>query len=436
MMEGKVKHILNVIEEWRKSAFSQKGMTIKKFSYLLYSSVLKKDVISGSAGLTFYTIVSSIPIFSLILIYLDADMVKSAVDAYVSMDEQMLTRIIDHAVRYAKKYHVGVCLIATFLAWYKLVSRVEHKFNKIWLVEEADDFIGTIGKVIRSLFWLLLSIPVIILIIEFFHQVWWCRLLIALVLLFFVMKYVPRCFVSYRAAFFGALVSCFAIAVLNIIFYSFGQYLTASYKESYGALLGMFFILVVYVEYFWKFILLGTSVSCVIDEHFKMYMKEECEAIAPIYELNILVLMASYIAQKGRKDNILMDVTIQQFNKDFDLPYVITKRISEKLIRCDFIQWNKKGQCWSLKNVDEDLTVGDVLLKVLTMGSYNMKYDYRLNPLWSKLAEEIKMSVGHLDTRLIDVCLSKGQGENFFPLDQTSSEVMKQIVDTKGGDLV
>lgn len=433
MMKDKLKQILNMGEDWRRSAFRQKGMSFKKFLYLLYASVLKKDVISGSASLTFYTIVSSIPIFSLILIYLDVDMVKSAVEAYIPMDESMLTRIIDHAVRYAKKYHVGVCLIATLMAWYKLVSRVEHKFNKIWLVDESDDFIGTIRKVIRSLFWLLLGTPVVIFIIEIFHQVWWCRLLIAFVMLFFVMKHIPRCFVSYKAAVFGAFVSCSMIAILNLGFYSLGQYLTTSYKESYGALLGMFFIIVVYVEYFWKFILLGTSISCVFDEHFKMYMKEECEMIAPIYELNILVLMASYIAQRGRKNDILMDVTIEQFNKEFDLPYVITKRISEKLIQCNFIQWNKKRQCWSLKNVNEDLTIGDVLQKVLTMGSYDMKYNYRLEPLWGKLTEEIKRSVGHLDTRLTDVCLPKGQGKAFFPLDQTFSEVANQIVDIKRG---
>lgn len=427
MMKGRLKQILNIGEDWRKSAFSQKGMSIKKFLYLLYSSVLKKDIISGSASLTFYTIVSSIPIFSLILIYLDVDMVKSAVEAYIPMEEQMLTRIVDHAVTYAKRYHVGVCLIATLLAWYKLVSRVEHKFNNIWLVEETDDFIETIGKVIRSLSWLLLGFPVIILIIEFFHQVLWCRLLIALVLLFFVMKYVPRCFVSPKAAACGALVSCLMIAVLNFVFYSFGQYLATSYKESYGALLGMFFILVIYVEYFWRFILLGTSVSCVLDEHFKMYMKEECETIAPIYELNILVLMASYFVQKGRENDILKDVTIQQFNKDFDLPYVITKRISEKLIRCDFIQWNKKKQSWMLKNVNEDLTVGDVLHKVLTMGLYNMKYNYRLEPLWCKLTDELKTSVIRLDTKLTEVCIQKEQGKTIFQQDQNFFEVMKQL---------
>lgn len=435
-MKDKLNQILTMGAGWRRSAFSQKGMSYKKFFYMLYSSVLKKNVISGSASLTFYTIVSSIPIFSLILIYLDVDMVKSVVEAYIPMDEQMLERIIDHAVRYAKRYHIGICLIATLMAWYKLISRVEHKFNKIWLVEESDDFVGTVEKVIRSLYWLLFGVPIVIFLIEFFHQVWLCRLLIAYFLLFLIMKYMPRCFVSYKAALRGALVSCAMIALLNFVFYSLGKYLTTSYKESYGALLGMFFILVVYVEYFWKFILLGTSASCVWDEHFKMYMKEECEKIAPLYELNILVLMASYIAQKGRKDDILMDVTLVQFNKEFDLPYVITKRISEKLIQCDFIQWDKKRQCWVLKNVNEDLTVGDVLQKVLTMGSYDMKYNYRLEPLWSKLTEEIKRSVGHLDTKLVDVCLPKGFGKTFFPLDQTSSEVMKQIDDIKEGKLV
>lgn len=360
----------------------------KRLHYLavnLMSSLegfLKDDCFSKASSLTFYTLLSIVPIlavaFGIAKGFGFESYLKSEIQNRIEQKE-ISQQLIAFSYNALEQTHVGVIasigLLALFWTSIQLLSKIEHALNEIWEVKiqrsygrQFSDYLAII--VLCPIFFVLsssLSIYAITLLDEFSHQnllikaaspyfLYMIRLMpFVLNWILFSLIYIvlPNITVNWSTAIFGGILAGTLYQIVNWIYIQF-QIGVANYSAIYGSFAALPLFLV-WVNVSWQIVLLGAEIAYHFENAVGSHSAGSTKS-TPKRHLAVAVCAhccATFL--QGQKPS-----TIQQIANDIGASPRVIRYIASELFEANLLAKNQEGGFLPAKN-PRDMSIKDVL---------------------------------------------------------------------------
>lgn len=405
---------LSEVEFWYKqrkteffnNVFRELSFSKEKFIYLIYSHFWKDKLMSAkAAALTFYTLTSIVPAFSLFMAIIKGFNIQDDLKNLVVHIIPAVTEDgVDDFMLITEQYinNTSFILINVFLAlWgcYKLKNCVEAFCNNMWQTEDKIELLGQLKDLFVDIVFIVFSFLVLCPIIHYVKNdlaIYSIGFLFVFLMLFLGNLYIPHKVVEKKNALLGAFISFALIVVFNIGFKLLWDYMICSYTSTYG-LFASLFIILVWLNFIWLFFLVGVSSACIMQKHYTLYLQDQSKHISTLYKLYLTVLTAAYFMQRKEQDpvNGKYYVNADNYTNHMKIPFVLSEQIIKELTELNLIRWESGTGSWEVYQKDNCkpiVTVGDLIEELLKRGCYDMKYDYtaiQQGAVWHSITNNI-----------------------------------------------
>lgn len=411
-----------LVENWYKqrktkffnNVFREQSFSKEKFVYLIYTHFWKDKLMSAkAAALTFYTLTSIVPAFSLFIAIIKGFSIQDDLkNLVVHIIPAVTEEGVDDFLLITEQYinNTSFILINVVLAlWgcYKLKNCVEAFCNNMWQTEDKIELLGQLKDLSIDIIFIVFSFLVLCPVIHYVKNdlaIYFIGFLYVFLLLFLGNLYIPHKDVETKNALLGAFISLALIAVFNLGFMFLWDYMIGSYTKTYG-LFASLFVILVWLNFIWLFFLIGVSSACIMQKHYTLYLRDESKHTSTLYKLYLTVLSAAYFIQRKRQDpvNGKYYVNADCYTNEMKLPFALTEQIVKELTDLKLIRWESGTGSWEVYQKDNSkpiVTVGDLIEELLKGGCYDMKYDYtaiQQGEIWHSITNNILYATTSMD---------------------------------------
>ena len=346
-----------------------KTRPLKILSYTV-KGISNHDVVTASAALTFYTLMSFVPIIAVIFAILKGFGFEENLTTYLYSNfpdyANVIDVVLDFVNRMLAKTRGGIIAAVgvAVLLWsvIKVFGNIEDVFNKIWEARKGRSLSRKLGDYLSIIFIapiLLVSSlslgTVIRNILSFLNAPWFVDILLWLVsfiliwiLFAFIYWLMPNTKVNFKSALFAGIIAGSAFLVFSLVYF-FIQGQVSSYNAIYGTFAALPLFLA-WMQTSWQILLIGGVLSFAY-QHIDCYEQDQSNE-----EMD---------ADHRRKALIAtMLAIIKYFIKDENAvtPTMISSRLNLPVgsIRDIFFELEKAGFIAELANEDEYIPAKDV----------------------------------------------------------------------------
>ncbi|MDR0510458.1 MAG: YihY/virulence factor BrkB family protein [Rikenellaceae bacterium] len=364
-----IKNILNFIVDgiWRKHESEYRSRWIRwcvrqlKIILITIGDVSKHNILVYSSALTFYTMMSLVPILALIFAVvkgfgLQANFYQNlyaSFPEYASLIDQALT-FANNLLEHTKGGVVaGVGLATLFWSVMKLFGNAETAFSLIWEVKRRrsitrkfSDYITVI--IIAPILWILSSSLSGVVrdnltgladkaYIDLLFIV--ARVIVLWGLFLFLYSVMPNTRVRLRNAFTGAAIAGTAFYIFQLA-YVWAQSSMMSYNAIYGSFAALPLFLI-WLQTSWQIVLFGAELSYAY-QNLSNY-EQERQAMGMSYRDRQKVMLAALVVIGRRFNSNAGAITYEQIAAELDLPVRIVKDVVFDLENSGFIAATRDG---------------------------------------------------------------------------------------------
>ncbi len=313
-----IKEIINFITTgiWEKKDHEYKSKkvrwAVRQFKVFIYTAkgFGEHSLVVRSAALTFYTLMSVVPIAALVFGIAKGFGLETRVNEYLYSTfpqyDQLITQVIEFANNMLLRTRGGLIasigFIVLFWAVMKVFSNIENAFNEIWEVRKArsiarkfSDYMSV--TFVAPILWVLSNGIALHLrnTIQKYSQPWFVDMLyglaslIILWLLFaFVYRVMPNTKVKGRSALMAGTIAGTIFQIFQIV-YVYIQTQVSSYNAIYGSFAALPLFLI-WVQTSWQILLLGAELSFAYQNISKYEQEKESHQMS--YDLRRKIMIA------------------------------------------------------------------------------------------------------------------------------------------------
>ncbi|MBQ4279685.1 MAG: YihY family inner membrane protein, partial [Rikenellaceae bacterium] len=268
------------------------------------------SLVVRSAALTFYTLMSIVPIAALVFGIAKGFGLETRFNEYLYTTfpqyDQLITQIIGFANNMLMRTKGGLIasigFVVLFWAVMKVFSNIENAFNNIWEVRKArslprkfSDYMSVVF--VAPILWILSNGIALHLrnTIQQYSQPWFVDLLYGLasivtlwVLFAFIYRVMPNTKVKTRSAFMAGIIAGTIFQIFQVV-YVYIQTQVSAYNAIYGSFAALPLFLI-WVQTSWQILLLGAELSFAYQNITKYEQEKESHQMS--YDLRRKVMIA------------------------------------------------------------------------------------------------------------------------------------------------
>ncbi|MBR5138217.1 MAG: YihY family inner membrane protein [Alistipes sp.] len=298
------------------------GWTVRPLKVVIYTleGLLAHGTMDMSATLTFYTVISLVPVLALVFAVMNGfGFTERLIDNLYALLPQM-PEVVDYIVEFANKalartqggLVATVSLLTLFWAVIRVFESIEANFNKIWevkssrnLVRKYSDYITVV--VIAPLLWIVAtsigSYAREMLGVEgsMWLQVSSKALSLVLVWAMFAFVYLvlPNTKVRLRSAMLAGIMAGTGFFIFQALYVYLIKWMT-SYSAIYGSFAALPLFLL-WMQNSWSILLLGCELSFAIQNEKRYDEERELPATSHDDNRKLMVAITSYVADAFRR---------------------------------------------------------------------------------------------------------------------------------------
>ena len=334
-------------------------ISIERVLLLTSRNFLKNKCALRASSLTFFTLMSIVPVVALILAFsrgfnFEEKLREKLIESFVGQEQvaEWILSFADTTLKVAAGGVIaGIGVVMLLFTALKLLANIESSFNDIWGAKRGRDLARKLSDYITLL--LLCPIFAVLLIgintlgmaqiegvlnipgksylvnaIRYFSPfvLSWCVFL-------FLYKFIPHTYVEWKAAFAGAVLTGTFFIVIQYI-YMYLQTILTGYNAIYGSFAALPFFLL-WLQATWTVILLGAQLSFACqhvvyyeyyygDQPLSMYYRSVCA-------LRIMKLLGEAFNNRSGV------VTASNISKSLEIPIRVTRTVLYDLISAGLV---------------------------------------------------------------------------------------------------
>lgn len=290
----KIEHYINVIKGISQGDPKYTKSKLLKILVFTIKGMGKHDIVTISAALTFYTLMSLVPIVAVIFAVLKGFGFEENLTEYLYSDFSEYSNVIDVLLDFVNRMlaktrggiiaAVGVAVLLWSVI--KVFGNIEDAFNKIWEVRKARSLSRKFGDYLSMIFIapiLLVSSlslgTVITNSLSFLNAPWFVNILLWLVsfaLIWILFAFIYWLMPNTQVNFKGAIIAGIFAGTVFLVFSFFYFYIQGE-VSSYNAIYGTFAALPLFLAWMqtsWQILLVGGELSYVY-QHYECYEQEQ-----------------------------------------------------------------------------------------------------------------------------------------------------------------
>ena len=332
------------------------GWTVRPLKLVIYTleGLLAHGTMDMSAALTFYTLISLVPVLALVFAVVKGfGLAESLVENLYTLLPQM-PEVVDYIIDFASKalartrggVMATVSIVTLFWAVIRMFESIEANFNKIWevkstrnLVRKYSDYITVV--IIAPLLWIVAtsigSYARELLGVE--NSIWLQvgSKLISLVFVWsmfaFVYLVLPNTKVRLRSAVLAGVIAgtCF------FLFQAMYVYLLM-WMTSYNAIYGSFAALplfMLWMQNSWSIMLIGCELSFAIQNEKRFDEERTLPALSLDVSRKLMLAIVAVVARSFRSGQGAM--SMRSIRKKLNLPTRIASKLISTLVACGLL---------------------------------------------------------------------------------------------------
>ncbi len=403
---------------------------VMKVIYLSIRGFLQDKLSTKASALTYYTLLSIVPILAVIVgVGKGFDVQYYVENQFIKIfpgQEDVLKQTFDLVDSYLQQitggWFVGIGIVVLFWSVLNVFSQIENAFNDIWEVKKSR---STVRR-FTDYFSMTLVVPILLVVSngisiyinsnisdlyfsDVIAPVWGVFLkflpfIINMGLFFLIYMIFPNTKVRFDCALFGGIVAGVLFQVFQSLYIN-GQIWVSRYNAIYGSFAALP-LLLLWLQLSWIIILYGAKLSFAAQNVRNYEFESDIKLITPRYQ-NFLYILISSVIVKRFADN-LEPFSRQKIALEYKIPIQLVNRTIDKLIEANII-----SEMLSQKVMDEKvyqpamdinkLTVAFLFDKIDTFGSENFKIDTQSRHFkqWQALISTQKKSEDYSSTVLL-----------------------------------
>ena len=401
-----------------------------KVLYLSIRGFLQDKLSTKASALTYYTLLSIVPILAVIVgVGKGFDVQYYVENQFIKIfpgQEDVLKQTFDLVDSYLQQitggWFVGIGIIVLFWSVLNVFSQIENAFNDIWEVKKSR---STVRR-FTDYFSMTLVVPILLVVSngisiyinsnisdlyfsDVIAPVWGVFLkflpfIINMGLFVLIYMIFPNTKVRFDCALFGGIVAGILFQVFQSLYIN-GQIWVSRYNAIYGSFAALP-LLLLWLQLSWIIILYGAKLSFAAQNVRNYEFESDIKLITPRYQ-NFLYILISSVIVKRFADN-QEPFSRQKIALEYKIPIQLVNRTIDKLIEANII-----SEMLSQKVMDEKvyqpamdinkLTVAFLFDKIDTFGSENFKIDTQSRHFkqWQALISTQKKSEDYSSTVLL-----------------------------------
>lgn len=403
---------------------------VMKVIYLSIRGFLQDKLSTKASALTYYTLLSIVPILAVIVgVGKGFDVQYYVENQFIKIfpgQEDVLKQTFDLVDSYLQQitggWFVGIGIVVLFWSVLNVFSQIENAFNDIWEVKKSR---STVRR-FTDYFSMTLVVPILLVVSngisiyinsnisdlyfsDVIAPVWGVFLkflpfIINMGLFFLIYMIFPNTKVRFDCALFGGIVAGILFQVFQSLYIN-GQIWVSRYNAIYGSFAALP-LLLLWLQLSWIIILYGAKLSFAAQNVRNYEFESDIKLITPRYQ-NFLYILISSVIVKRFADN-QEPFSRQKIALEYKIPIQLVNRTIDKLIEANII-----SEMLSQKVMDEKvyqpamdinkLTVAFLFDKIDTFGSENFKIDTQSRHFkqWQALISTQKKSEDYSSTVLL-----------------------------------
>jgi len=303
-----------------------------------------------ATALTFYTLFSIVPIIALVFAFAKAFGDQEELEGKILNNYNEYRDVLEHALASANKLLdttkggliAGVGIILLLWSVMNLLINIENSFNEIWEIKKGRTWYRKITDYLTLMIvapiFLLISGSITVLIqthvVDFIFTgaapvILKLVAMLMLALVFTVLYLVlPNTKVSFKSAFFGALLATVLFEVLQWAYLAF-QIGASKYNAIYGSFAALPLFLL-WVQYSWYIVLFGAELSFAHQNVDHYELENEIKSISVRYKRVIALLLCRMVVRNFDEGKKAM--TAVQLAHALDLPVRLSRTLINEMV--------------------------------------------------------------------------------------------------------
>lgn len=344
----------------------------------------------GAASLTYYTLLSLVPILAFFLGFAKGFLDEKTFTEWLTNnfigDPRAIEQLITISKRSLEQTHnsviVGVGAALYLWAGVRLLSRLEYTMNEIWEVSEERPFLSKVTDYIALFFLAPLLAAISISMTAYFsgtvaqfEEQWSVFFLIntlpfvlTWVLCTFIFIYIPNTPVRFYSAMLSGLMTALFFEALQWVYVNFQAGLS-SYNTIYGTLVAIP-LLLMWINLSWTLLLVGARTTFLIQNSNAYDVDHHTMRVAHKEYLLLCLYILHYCAQKWVEEST--PPTDEEISADLFLPISISNKILHDLSKIgllvEVLNTSRNSRTFQIGANLEMLTLGKVIERIDAFG--------------------------------------------------------------------
>lgn len=411
-----IKKIIQYIsyDIWFKKEYEYKSPKVRWFvrqlKVLLFTAqgIGEHSILLRSAALTFYTLMSIVPMAALVFGIAKGFGLEARFNTYLYTEFPQYSEVIDQVIKFADKLLertkggiiASAGLVTLFWTVIKVFSNVEDSFNKIWEVRKSrsltrkfSDYLTVV--IVTPVLWVLSSSIGFQLQNHLLNLTpgWFVKFtfglasMVILWLMFtFLYRIMPNTKVKFRSALWAGIIAGTFFQLFQIIYVNIQSNLT-NYNAIYGSFAALP-LLMIWLQISWQIVLFGAELSFAYQNINKFeYEKQAGEMSYDYRKKALLVVMQQIVRHFVRNEGA---VSSEMVARDVNLPL--------RIVRDVIFDLEKAGLIVSTASEDEKINYYVPARDVHTLKIYEVIHKVETNgtdPLEIEQSPEYR-SIDHI----------------------------------------
>lgn len=451
-----IKKVLQYIfyDIWFKKEYEYRSSKVRWFvrqlKVLLFTAqgIGEHSILLRSAALTFYTLMSIVPMAALVFGIAKGFGLDARFNTYLYTEFPQYSIVIDQVIDFADNLLertkggilASVGLLTLFWTIIKVFGNVEDSFNKIWEVRKSrsltrkfSDYLSVV--IVTPILWVLSGTISFQLQNHLLHITsgWFVEFLfglISLVILWlmftFLYRVMPNTKVKFRSAFLAGIIAGTFFQLFQIIYVNIQSGLS-NYNAIYGSFAALP-LLMIWLQISWQIVLFGAELSFAYQNIDKFEYEKQAEEMSYDYRKKaMLVVMQQIVRHFVHNEGA---VSSEMIAHDVNLPLRIVRDVIDDLLKAGLVvatatQDEKINYYVPARDV-HTLKIHEVIHKVETWGRDPLEIEqcpeyHTIDRILQQMGDSIEHSAYNI--RLMDI--QKEEASISVPT-STSSESGKE----------
>ena len=396
------KFVLEDIWRFRKDTTSKKQFWFIRTSRIFILAIrrfISDDCIVKASALTFYSLLSVVPVFALVFAIAKGfgflDTLEAEIQRQFIGHDEVVRWIQEFALSYLENTRggmlAGVGVVVLIWSVMRILSNIEESFNDIWDVKSsrsfARKFSDYISFVIVATLLLILSSSIIVFItnsIEFLNLgsvatpiiTWATPYIIIWVVFTLMFMIMPNTKVKTSSAVFGGIISgtLFLMLQFGYIYFQVGM---SKYNAIYGSFAALPLFLI-WLQFSWMIVLLGAQLSYAHQNERSFEFETDTREMSDYYRRLVSLLIVKCVVQRFKSEGHAPSMS--DLSVSLKLPTRLVSEVLRKLIHAgllvEVLQSNTENDiCYQPAFDTEKMTVYCIIDKLENDGTSDFHFE-------------------------------------------------------------